>query len=262
MTSSIDISKEDTDLLYQYIGVGKPSAKLVIFGNEPGLANSDIFDTINKIREKSVGDKFLGGGRFSGIHFSYTLLENWSHPTTSEFARYISRLALALEHKNTGFLGELTTLGKVAINEHIYKPVSEKSLALINLRPLPRPTQDTWEYSNVDKKEYNKEWNFRLKSHQMTPNGESRYFGIRDFIRDSEGVVIGVGDKENKKAFLEKAFHWDKEFEMHKAVLDTHTIYFNPKYKIILSNYFNSRNGIKLVGLQDLYKFITTRKFM
>ena len=191
-----------------------------------------------------------------------SLLENYSNPTTSEFARYISRLALALEHKDKRYLGDLTTVGKVAINEHICKPVSEKNIALINLRPLPRPTQDTWVYSNVNEKEYNKEWNFRLKSHKMTPNGESRLWGLRDFITGTNGVVIGVGDKENKKAFLEKAMRWDDKFELHSAHLDTHSIYFNPKYKIILSNYFNSRNGIKLVGLKDLYKFITSRKFM
>jgi hypothetical protein len=39
-------------------------------------------------------------------------------------------------------------------------------------------------------------------------------------------------------------------------------IYFNSDLRIILSNYFNSRNGIKMIGLKDLYKFIISRKFI
>jgi len=74
-----------------------------------------------------------------------------------------------------------------------------------------------------------------------------------------KGVVIGVGEKENKKAFFQKMFP-DEEF--FKTDLDTHTIYFNPTHKIVLSNYFNNRNGIKLECLKDLYKFLNSRKYI
>jgi len=269
MTNSIAISKEDKDMLYQYIGIGWPDAKMIILGNEPGLASRDLSFTLDKIRKISGSGSGLawGGGVFSDVRMAYTINEAYANPTTSEFARFITRLSLAIEHKDERFLGELSIAGKAKINDYIYRPLRERNVALLNLRPLPRPTEDTWIYKGIDKKEYNKEWNFRLKRHQMTDRGKERMWGIRDFTRwetrnNLDNIVIGVGDKENKKAFYEKVFHYEDDFEFHKANLDSHSIYFNLKHKIILSDYFNSRNGIKLRGLRELYNFLLSRKLI
>ena len=256
MMNSIAISKEDRLLLYRYLGQGTCDKKIIILGNEPGLAGvNDLPDMILKIRNGSVTK-----GYEIGKHVPFQLSESFSHPTTSEFARFGSRLELAVTYNDPRFIGELSEQGKIAINNHIFKPISEKNSSLLNLRPLPRPTQDTWIYSNINRKEYNKEWNFGLKRHNMTPEGMERVEGIVRFIQNvTDGIILGVGEKENKKLFFKKFFPND---EFWKINLDSHSIYYNSKRKIILSDYFNSRNGIKLQGLKELYDFLISRKLI
>lgn len=244
----IDISKEEYSLLNRYIGQGKHDASLVFFGNEPGTSGLGILDTIKYL--KTAKNKPIGNG--------FLIHESYSHPTSSDFARFISRLCLGLENKDDRWFGELSQTGNVAINQHIMKPISEKNICLINLRPLPRPTQDTWVYSNINKKDYQRKWNFTLKGHYSDNFKDERLQILKSFFKlRGDSLIIGVGDKENKRAFLEKLF----PNKFHTAQLDNHTIYFEPKLKIILSNYFNNRNGIKLKGLKDLYNFIVSRNF-
>jgi len=247
--NSIDISKEEYSLLNRYIGQGWFSDPLVFFGNEPGTSGLGVKDTI----------KHLETCPKSPVSTGFLIGESYAHPTTSDFARYISRLCLGLEHKDKRWFGELSPSGTAAVNDAIMKTQDKRTHTLINLRPLPRPTQDTWEYSNINKKDYLRKWNFMLKGHYSDLEKEERLKIFRCFFAQRTGIVIGVGEKENKKAFF-KAIYPPLEFS--KADLDTHTIYFNTHYRIILSDYFNNRNGIKLQGLLELYNFITTRKFI
>lgn len=264
MMNSIDISREDRLLLYNYLGQGFIDKKIIIFGNEPGLAGvNDLPDMIKRIKE---GEIIYSDDLFGSKEFPFQLSESFTHPTTSEFARFVSRLDLAITHNEPRFLKELSVQGNVALNEHIFKPISEKNSSLINLRPLPRPTQDTWIYSNIDKKEYNKEWNFSLKRHYISPEGIRRVQGIKKLINhpvrhQNHGIVIGVGEKENKRIFFESLF---KEYNesFYKINLDSHSIYFHSTLRIILCDYFNSRNGIKLSGLKELYEFLVNRKLI
>jgi hypothetical protein len=265
MKNSIAISDEEKTLLYNYLGQGTDDKKLIIFGNEPGLAGvEDLSEMINSIRKiEKVYWKTSPWN--SDAESPFLLRESFAHPTTSEFARFVSRLELAVMHRDSRFLGELSAQGQIAINEHIFKSISEKHSSLINLRPLPRPTQDTWIYSNIDKKEYNKEWNFGLKRHYITPEGAKRAQAIKRFIDSpnryrNEGILLGVGEKEHKKIFLESLF---KEYDPFIRIsLDSHFIYFHSFLNIVLCDYFNSRNGIKLRGLHELYNFLLNRKLI
>ena len=252
MKNSIAISKDSKEyqILNTYLGQGRPNASLVFFGNEPGTTGLGVEDTI-KYLETAKRSATFGNG--------YLIETSYSKPITSEFARFISRLTLAINHKDSRFLGELSTKGSVAINEHICKPNSEKYICLVNLRPLPRPTQDTWDYPNINRKEYNKSFNYTLKKHQSDYIDCFRVDALLKFFMETNAVIIGVGEKNNKRAFFENQYPFPK---FHTAHLDSHTIYFNIHYKIVLCDYFNSRNGIKLEGLKDLYKFITSRKFV
>lgn len=261
--NSIAISKDSKEyqILNTYLGQGRPDASLVFFGNEPGTTGLGVEDTIKYLEKAERINIF--GRKIEEVEKSdnlgYLIETSYSKPTTSEFARFISRLTLAIEHKDSRFLGELSTQGSVAINEHVCRPNSEKDICLVNLRPLPRPTQDTWDYPNINKKEYNKSFNYTLKRHCSDYIDCFRVDALLKFFMATNAVIIGVGEKDNKRAFFEKQYPFPKFYNIN---LDTHSIYYAPDHKIILSDYFNSRNGIKLQGLQELYNFLISRKLV
>lgn len=259
MKNSIAISDEEKTLLYNYLGQGTNDKKLIIFGNEPGLAGvEDLSEMINSIRK--IEKVYWRNKQTDPEEQSpFLLQESFTHPTTSEFARFVTRLELAVTYRDSRFLNELSKEGNAAINKYIFNPISEKNSSLINLKPLPRSTQDDWIYTNIDRKEYNREWNFTLKKHYISIEGINRVNAIKRFInhpvRYKKGsIVLGVGEKENKKVFFNNLF---KEYEdFSKIDLESHSIYYHSTLDIILCDYFNSRNGIKLKGLQELYKFL------
>jgi hypothetical protein len=245
----IDISDKEYKLFNRYIGQGKVTSPLVFFGNEPGMSGLGYDETVNFLKYQPAYK--LGGG--------FMLKESYSKPTTSEFARFSTRLCLGLKYNDERWFHNLSNLGKITLNECICTSQLDKDHSLINLRPLPRPTEDTWIYSGIDKKEYYRLWNFGLKRHYSDPEKELRLGILKTFFEKRTGLVIGVGDKRNKKIFLESL---DLGYDFHEADLDHHTIFFDIKNKIILSDYFNNRNGIKIIGLQDLYRFISSRRLI
>jgi len=246
MKNLIDISKEEYLLLNRYIGQGKLNASLVFFGNEPGISGLGIPDTLN----------FLKKEEHTPINSGFLLKESYSKPTSSEFVNFMTKLYLALKDKDITWFDDLTLEKKSIFDEHNKKSLSEKDICLVNLRPLPRATQDTWVYSNIKEKGYHRLWNFHLKGHYSDPEREIRLETFKEFFRTRTGLVIGIGDKENKKKFFEKIY---PGIQFIKSDLSTHSIYFDTKHRIILSNYFNSRNGIKMSGLRELYEFLISR---
>ena len=249
MMSLIDISNEEYSLLNRYIGQGKPNTPIIFFGNEPGTSHVGVKDTIEHLKHDDRYDVSTG----------FMLKESYAHPTTSDFARFIARLCIGLKYEDDRWFYSLTNLGKITLNEHISSPLSLKDYSLVNLRPLPRPTQDTWDYSNIDKKDYLRKWNFTLKRHYSDSHKEERISVLKTFFDKRTGLVIGIGEKENKRKFFEYLY---PEIEFFKADLDNHSIYFSISSNIILSDYFNNRNGIKTIGLKDLYDFMISRKLV
>ena len=249
MKKSIDISKEQYSLLNRYIGQGDLDSPVTFFGNEPGTSGPDISETL----------KFIENNPRIEVGSGFMLKEAYAHPTTSDFARFISRLCLGIRYKDDRWFDNLSSLGKVTLAEHIMAPACIKHHSLVNLRPLPRPSENSWDYSNINKKDYLRKWNFTLKGHYSDPEKEERISILKEFFDARTGVVIGVGDRHNKKEFFELLY---PEIIFHKAELDNHNVYFSIEHKIILSNYFNNRNGIKLSGLKDLYYFITSRNLI
>lgn len=74
-------------------------------------------------------------------------------------------------------------------------------------------------------------------------------------MQSPQSIIIGVGDKENKKRFFEQM---NKNIQFTKQKIGDIELYVGNTHRIILTNYFNNRNGIKISGLHDLYRYITT----
>jgi hypothetical protein len=127
----------------------------------------------------------------------------------------------------------------------------KENTCVFNLRPLPRPTERVWPYSNIDENEYIKNWNFVTKRPRSDDYKDIRMTSFKTGFEQIKGtIIIGIGDKENKKAFFETMYNC--QFEK----LDFINSYYNKEHKIILSNYFDNKQGIKLSGLRNLYDFI------
>lgn len=244
----IDISKEKQILLNQHLGQGKPNASLVFFDSDPETPHYPIKNIIDFLILTSPKYK-CGDG--------FTIDEAYSHPTTSDSARFISRLTLAIKHKDSRWVNNLSNLGNISINKHIFESNNNKDICLINLRPLPYHTRDTWVYSNINIKEYNKTWNFTLKRQVIDELKTNRISYFKSFFEYSLGLIIGVGDKENKKKVLEQIY---PKIKFEEIDLITHKVYFSKDHAVILSDHFNNRNGIKLEGLRHLYNFIIDNK--
>jgi hypothetical protein len=102
-------------------------------------------------------------------------------------------------------------------------------------------------------------WNFHLKRHYSDPEQQLRLEAFNTFFKSRTGLVIGIGEKENKRKFFEKIY---PKIKFIKGDLPSHTIYYDTKHKIVLSNYFNSRNGIKMKGLRELYYFLISKNLI
>ena len=238
------LTSEQYRLLSSYIGYGVVNKPLIcFFGNESGCAPMKIDDYLPMFFKNLETMK------------NNTLDDIYDLPVSSIFLQFIARLMLAIEHKDEKWFGELTGPGKAFINNYIMTRFSKEDTCVFNLRPLPRPTERVWPYENINEKEYYKNWNFLTKTSRSDEFKDLRMNIFKEkFAQLNETLIIGVGDKENKKAFFEKIY--DCEFTQFS------NFYYNSQHKIILSNYFDFKHGIKLTGLQTLYRFIKSNQLV
>jgi hypothetical protein len=245
-------------ILNQCLGGGPlDRASVLIFGNELGtLETGNLETTINKfISDWESGRKFHAGIGFLTLNIG-------SPPVNSTFLQFIARLMLALNHKDERFFDKLTDEGKVFLNNYIMNELFKTDTAIINLRPLPQSTERHWGYEDIDEKEYYKMFNFMLSRSSSNPWRNLRVQNMKkafEIAFSKKCLVLGIGDKNNKKAFFEKEMKVEFESKMLNEDVEVY-VSFNPK--IILSNYYDNRNGIRLSGLKEIYNFILENKMM
>jgi hypothetical protein len=121
------------------------------------------------------------------------------------------------------------------------------------------PTERQWIYENIDEKTYLKNFNYTLKNYKCNILSNERLINFNYFLNKVQNSIkICSGYKENKKSFflqLNKILKKDKyQFE------HVNDFYIDKNNKIIISNYFDNRSGIKLEGLNKLYKHIIELK--
>jgi len=228
-------------------------ASVVIFGNEFGTAGGegDTERCVNRFMHEFATRKLLQIGE------GFSTIEIDSPPVNSTFLQFISRFMLARKYKDERFFGELSEEGKVVLNKYIMYDLYRKDSAIINLRPLPRHTERHWDYSNIDEKEYNRQYNFSLKKPLNDKYKEIRLTAMKEaFQLAKNALILGSGDKDNKKKFFETIYP-DIKFEEY-ILLGNVKIYVSEFPKIILSNYYDHRSGVGLNGLKEIYRFVNT----
>lgn len=238
------LTKKDKEIFYKLIGHGNPFfAQFIFFGNEHGLANTNINDYLIKLKYNLNNNKII----YVKDHYLWDITNKV--PQTSIYIKFISLLLLSLETNSEEWFKPLNQAQKIQLNNFIKEEYSRK-VCTINLRPLPRSSEANWIYENIDKKSYLKEFNFKLKS---LDNSNSKRIKILLEILTLDTIKIGVGDKKNKEQFFKKSLNIN--FESYNNFL------INKEHKIILSDYFDYRSGIKLKGLYELYLLIRQTKF-
>jgi hypothetical protein len=144
-------------------------------------------------------------------------------PVSSIFLQFIARFMLAIEHSDEKWFGSLSGSGVSLLNNYILNRFNQEDTCVFNLRPLPRPTERLWPYENIGQKDYIKNYNFLLKKPSSDSFKEIRINSLKNGFKQIDGsLVIGIGDKENKRAFFETLFGY--KFELTSSVISTKNI--------------------------------------
>jgi hypothetical protein len=245
------LTNEQLLLLSKCIGSGPiDTAQIIILGNELGTASGkDLENTIKKFEEDWTSGPILQ------LDEGFSTLNIKKLPINSTFLQFVSKISLALQYKDEEFFDKQLNLRHTAkIFNYITNELYRTNTSIINLYPLPRSSESSWEYDNIDKKEYYRLYNFMNKNQITNEYKNIRINAIKYALNLSKNsLLLGSGNKENKKAFFELIY---PDIKFKTIILENIKIYFSENPKIILSNYFDNRRGIGLNGLKLIYKFI------
>jgi len=245
------LTTEQLKLLTRCVGGGPiDKASIVVFGNELGTAEAGTTEaTINKFTQDWTTNPVLTVGE------GFVPLKIGILPVNSTFLQCISRMALAIRHKEDRFFDSLTYEGRAFLNNYILNELYRTDTAVINLRPLPQSTEKHWDYSNISENDYHSLYNFMLRRPLDSFWKDMRVSILREaFEMAKNSLILGSGDKHNKRAFFELIF---KDIKFEEVILENDLqIYVSKTPKIILSNYYSSYNGLGLDGLKKIYHFI------
>jgi hypothetical protein len=245
-------------LLFRCVGGGPiDKAKIVMFGNELGTAEGggSTEATIESFKKDWTSHPVLNiGPGFVTTHIG-------ALPVNSVFLQCVSRMALAIRYKEDRFFDSLTGQGKALLNKYIMEELYRTETAVINLKPLPQSTERHWDYENIDESRYLSMFNFTLLRSPDSPWKQLRLKVMKEaFNLAKNSLILGAGDRHNKKAFLELIYEGVR-FENVKLENDIH-IYVSKNPRIILSNYYSPYTGLGLDGLKTLYRYMADNKIV
>jgi len=252
------LTTEQTKILFSCVGGGPiDKAKIIVFGNELGTAeaggNTQL--TVEKFQRDWTSYPTLKVGEgFVPQHIG-------ALPVNSVFLQCVSRMALAIRHKEDRFFDALTGEVKAMLNKYILEELYRTETAVINLKPLPQSTERHWDYQNVDESKYQRMFNFTLHHSQDNPWKQFRQSILREaFELAKNALILGSGDRHNKKAFFQTIYP-DIVFET-VTLNNNIQIYVSKNPRIILSNYYSPYTGLGLDGLKILYLYMVEKKIV
>jgi len=251
----INLDANKLNVFNSYLGQGNfKKASLVFFGNESGTSNNRTADDIyNHIVREMLDNKVIN---FKG---AFTLRKPECTPLNSVYIQFMARFLLALENNDEKWFKKLSKKNKLELNKYIKNKLNRNYSCNINLRPLPRSTERHWDYK-INEKQYLKSFNFTSKNisiNQYNSNRLTYLINIFKYLFDKGTPIISIGDMKNKKSFFELFFNINLiELSLNKS----YKIYYNLDYKLLLTNYWDNKNGLGLKGLHKIYKFIKDEK--
>ena len=222
--------------------------EILFIGNESGTAGRSVQDYIERL---TYPEKYKSEANIDS--------EKESSPQRrSPMLQYMNRLRLYSIDLNPQWLKP-----KSEMESDLYDRVINESwcagntVHLLDIRPLPRPTEDKWPYVNIDQKLYLRAFN-RFDSEGSNPYTDwvrIRKTHLQKKIETFTTIkcIIGAGNPNMKMKFLKELFP-QVQFDSiigqsgNKFLVGTH----DKGFKIIVCKFLNHQNGIGYSGLNDL----------
>jgi len=254
----MNLTNEQLSLLFRCVGGGPiDKAKIIVFGNELGTseAGGNTQTTIEHFQHDWTSNPVLPVGE------GFVTLKFGVLPVNSVFLQFISRMALAIRHKEDRFFDSLTFEGRAFLNNYIMNELYRTDTAVLNLKPLPQTSEKHWDYTNVNEDGYHNLFNFNLRRSQENSWKNLRLSVMKfAFEMAQNALILGSGDKKNKRAFLQLMYNNNIQFD--DVILENGLeIYVSKKPKIILSNYY-SPYSLGLDGLKQIYHYIIKNEML
>jgi hypothetical protein len=229
-------------------GVGEEDSnkvKTLIIGNESGIGNASNVEEFIKHLE---GREFIkkGNSEKGSIH--------------SPFLQFIARIVRALEGKSGKCFApkDQCDVWEEIVNNEFYS----ESAQLVDIRPLPRPTESVWPYENIHERNYlNGFKNLKSKDEFVQKLINQKVQSIQEQIHSYKNLkhIIAPGAATMKKKFLELVFPGMKFTAIEvRTSRKTMTYYVGntAKIKVVVCPFFDSKNGIGYEGLERVFELL------
>jgi hypothetical protein len=309
---SLELTQEQIEKLLPWFGYGHfRKANLVFLGNEEGLGGYPIQAVIARTRVYGNDENTWINGNWKEGYWDetgyqgYQLLGQVTNQIREEMGlpvfekkkdRYFpiidfqARILLSFEEPDYDWFQKKTWYQKHDPGQHaklestiqnLYTDGFQIKAALVDWRPLPRPTEDVWPYTGIDKNLYlnafalkdpfvqkvKQVFDGRLHSEDLDLYSKMLFDRTKlmktVFSTFPFPLLIAAGDLGAKKKLIEfifadhpisfKRFHLPsgKYYEIAEVDLG------HKKLSIILTTFFNHRdNCLQLTGLRDLTEHV------
>lgn len=255
--SDLQIQKLIADTGY---GVAPEKVELLIIGNESGTNG-----------EKSESD-FIENRIGANV-----VIAKGKKPTpVSPMLQFVNRLRLFIsEEPSDKWFNKKADTDPEDYKRIVSKDFLGDNVHLMDIRPFPRATEANWNYANISCEDYLKAFDV-FNIHAPWPLGDyvsNRQKVLKNKIEEFANLkyIVAPGAPGMKINFLKMTFpqiafeektgnsiiKTKKGEKRNTYYLATSTIG-SRKVKIVVSNFFNNQNGIRLSGLNEVSQLLLT----